>query len=196
LRPQGLLLLVNEANDWEEEAPLAQRLHLRGGWLVTPNSSEGLGGAFWSSPLSRLHVLYLGAMLTQALARAQDPPQDPGWLCAPDQEQERSQRLAEAARKLEALGLPLVVALLPADIRASEGRRAASPFAPAADRCAAPAVGAPGVLDQLAQALGRPAVDLRPALQLADHFLDRDYHLSAQGHAAVALALAPALEAP
>lgn len=200
LQPRALVVVVNQANDWEDgTTPLTDRMAVRGGWLIDRQRAEGpMGRLFWGSPLSRSHLLYLTSLLLRGPAPASGPP---AWMADPAGQQAQSASLAAAIRDFAAAhpALPLTVAFLPVDVAAQAARAETSPFGPAAQAASPPPWADRQLHDQLAAALGSalPLVDLTPALR-ADPalFLEADYHLSAAGHAAVAKALAAPLGGP
>ena len=64
LKPKGILVAVNQANDWEEVGHLAsERLRVRGSWLLQPADATGWVGAFMASPFSHSHFLFYGRVL-------------------------------------------------------------------------------------------------------------------------------------
>ena len=195
---RGVLIVVNQANDWEEGlVPVDERYDVAGGRLIRTASKGVVGRAFWSSPLPRSHLLYYVAMLGMALSQGSAPP--PAWLTAPaDQGPQTRALAAEVDRLARALQpTPVVAAFLPVDVAAAEERVPSSPFGRYTGGAARPWAET-HLRDQLEDALTVARfVDLLPALQgRPDAFLGDDYHLSPDGHARVAAALAPHLEAP
>ncbi len=197
LRPDGVLFVVNQANDWDEGVtPAASRLAVRGGWLVTAANAEGPGAWFWASPLSRMHLLYHAWMRLSTAPAVSDVATLAGLRGAAPV----APTTAALAGEIRAFAdahpdVRTVAAFLPVDAATSAARAAVSLFR------APDAPGAPwadtSLRDALRADLGAvPLVDLLPALAAPDSFLDGDYHLSAAGHARVATALAPALAAP
>jgi len=194
LRPDGVLFVVNQANDWDEGlTPAASRLAVRGGWLVTAANADAASAWFWASPLSRMHLLYHGWMRLSSASPLSETATLAG-LGGAAPVAATTAALAGEIRSFAAAhpGIRTVAAFLPVDAATSSARAAVSLFRVA---------GAPwtdtSLRDALRADLGPvPLVDLLPALAAPDSFLDGDYHLSAAGHERVATALAPALVAP
>ena len=190
LRPKGVLVVVNQANDWEEAGhPVQERLRVRGSWLLQPADAEGWKGAFMASPLSRSHFMFFAAQLLHVTFAPRRPaPQSPAWLSRPGGEEPTTARMADAIRVFAKAHseVQTIVCFLPVDVATSPERVAKSPFRsllgdrqPWQDH---------DLRDQLARELaGVRFIDLLPTL--TDHpeaFLDDDYHLSQIGHALVA----------
>ncbi len=193
--PRGVLVVVNQANDWEEALqPAAERYAVVGGWLL----QEPAASWFWGTPLSRSHLLYFTGLLLAvegpaALAGASADP--PRWLVAPQEMAPTSAAMGAAIVDFAAAhpGLDVRAAFLPVDVAAARSRRGASPFG---SRLGGARPWEETTLrDQLIAALGGlPTVDLLPILKdRPAAFQDRDYHLSVEGHAQVAAALREAL---
>ena len=200
LQPRALVVIINQANDWEDgTTPLTARMAVRGGWLIDRTRAEGpMGRLFWASPLSRSHLLYLSSLLLRGPAPDAGPP---AWMADPAGQQPQSEALAAAVHAFAAAhpALPLTLAFLPVDVAAQEARVASSPFGAAARAVSLPPWSDRQLFDQLAAALGpaHPLVDLTPVLRAAPAlFQEADYHLSAAGHAAVASALAAPIGGP
>ena len=195
LDAEGVLVIINQANDWTEGlVPIRQRHVVAQGWLL--ESAEGAASGFWSSPLSRSHLLYYaGLLLTiggpQALAA--DDGAVPDWLRDPAGQAALTAQLGESVRAFAAAQpeLPVVVGFLPVDLVAGPDRVAQSAFGQYAEGLSSPPWSDTHLREQLQAATAPlPFLDLTPAL--AGHpeaFLDRDYHLSAAGHALVAAAI-------
>ncbi len=182
--PTGLVLVLNQANDWDEgERPIEARYAVRGGWLVNRDHADGPGAWFWASPFSNSHLL------VQAFRRLSPAPDLAGTAGLAPATAVHGVTVAFAAR-IEAFSaahpdLRTLVAFLPADAATSEARAAVSPLTwsgrPWADAA---------LRDDLAAALGPiPLVDLVEPLRDPAGFLDGDFHLSEAGHARVAEAL-------
>ncbi len=195
--PAPVIVVVNQANDWEEGLTRAgDRYRVTGGLLLRSTSANPVGRAFWSSPLSRLQLLAYVALLASAPRVAPDAA-PPAWLADPGGQAGTSHALADA---IDAFAdrhptRPVLVAFLPVDVAVDPARVATSPFG----RHAAAVAPAPWqdrqLRDQLSAGLDRARfVDLTPTLEATPGaFLDADYHLSPAGHAAVARALQRAL---
>jgi len=192
----GVVVVVNQANDWEEAlVPAGQRYRVAGGMLLRSSSATTSGTAFWSSPLSRLHLLSYVALLVSA-PRVAAEAAAPAWLATPGDQQATSAAIGRAIHDFATRhpDLRVITAFLPVDIAISGDRVPSSPFG----RYAGSVTPAPWedstLRDQLRSALdGTPVrfVDLgTPLAATPDAFLDADYHLSAAGHAAVAAHLA------
>ena len=84
LRPAGVVVIVNQMNDWDETtAPVGQRYVVRGGWLLDSVDDGTLRSDFLASPLSRSHLFFLVGQL--ALRDWSAPPPDPpGWMVKPN----------------------------------------------------------------------------------------------------------------
>lgn len=188
LRPAGVYVVVDQANDWDDGlAPLHTRHAVRGGWLLTAARAAAPGAWAWDTPLARLHLFYL----LQVRALTPPAPAAPAFL-APDPATTRA--FADALRAF-ARAHPdtrTVAVWLPVDAATSEARARRTPF----DIGARTPWTDTSLRDALRDALAGevPLVDLLPALADPDSFLDRDFHLSEAGHAAVAARLAA--EAP
>ncbi len=191
LSPAGVLVVIDQANDWEDAAaPVSERYQVRGGWLVATAEAGGLRGPFLDSPLSRLHLgFYAGWYL---LRPPPAEPELPRWLSEPRAELQVSQSLTRlidrfAARHGE---LTLAAAFLPVDVAVTDRRQDSSPFAAFAAAVSPPPWEDSTLRDQVLSFATVPAIDLSPALlDCPGCFLERDYHLSARGHARVAAAL-------
>ncbi|GDX79742.1 hypothetical protein LBMAG42_15530 [Deltaproteobacteria bacterium] len=175
LRPSVVLLVVNQANDWDEGMkPALERYVVRNGWLGSASQANATGVRFWSSPLSRVHLLAYPALVIFKRA-----PQPPGL---PDPALATTFRSAFDALAHENPGVRFIAAYLPVDAATSSVRAAASPLAlpgePWADTTIHDAT--------LAAFAGTEIIDLLPILSEPDNFQVGDYHLSVKGHAAVA----------
>jgi lysophospholipase L1-like esterase len=187
---KGVLVFVNQLNDWEEAGrPVTERLAVRGGYLVTRANANSFAGQILASPLGRSHVVF-GLLLASA---SPPPPAAPAALRDAKASAKDTDRIARAINSFAAdhPELRTVAALLPADIEAAPSR---------AERSAAWFTGfTPGTWTELRATLtprlaGVTIVDLTPALtDQPDAFLDSDTHLSPKGHRLVADALTAAL---
>jgi hypothetical protein len=191
-KTQGVVVVVNQANDWEEGlVPVEERYTVSGGRLLRSAAQGQVGKAFWASPLPRSHLLYSVAMLGLALAHEPGPP--PDWMASPEQQATHTASLADTldalARRLEPL--PVVAVYLPVDVAADETRVPSSPFGRYTGGPVQPWAET-HLRDQLQDALSVARfVDLLPVLHgHPGAFLEQDYHLSAEGHSRVAAALA------
>ena len=193
LDPETVVVVLNQANDWEDALePITARYVVRGDWLVTLPEAETARGRFLQSPLSRSHlVFYLGWIVLKDWSPKERPA--PDWMTAPAGQAGTTAAMvgavdAFAARHPERRVLTVY---LPVDVAASETRADDSPFGGWA---AAHKPWTDTVLRDQVMAARPATVDLLPTLKGCDAcFLDRDYHLSAEGHARVADALKPAL---
>ena len=173
--PPSLLVVLNQANDWEEGMrPAGERYVVRGGWLGSATHGHSVGASFWSSPLAQLHILaYPSLMIFR---------QPPPAAASTDPALALEFRTAFDALRSAWPEVAMRVAYLPADAATSEARAAQSPL------------GLPGtpwsdstVRDATAAAFaGTNFIDLQPALSDPANFQEGDYHLSKAGHAAVA----------
>ena len=185
----GVVIIINQMNDWEEvSAPVGQRYGVRGGWLLKSEDAEGARGAFLASPLSRSHLFFL---LGHLVLRDWDAPapEPPRWMTSPAEERASTMRMAAAVMAFaEAHPKTRVIpAYLPADVYATPQRADDTPLPstgwedgplPWDDRRLA---------EQLLTALSDlEPLDLSPVLNGDQYFLKGDYHLSPEGHRAVA----------
>jgi len=174
----GVVVVVNQANDWEEiTRPALERYEVCGARLVMM-ASPPWRCAWMSSPLTRLQLVYFASLAV--LPRAPAPP----WEApAPAVTAE----LAAAVRvfKQERPDLPVLSVFLPVDYATSAARAKDSPFHGHYE-------GRPWDEPSLNEGLGLD-VDLRPVLTKPDSFQNGDYHLSVLGHQRVADALRDAL---
>lgn len=184
-----VVLVLNQANDWEEAlAPIHERFDVGSGWLIARGESQSGAGLFWKSPLSRLHLLYYTSMVLDSRGpNARQPAEAPAWLADPSGQAELTAAMVEL---IETLGEDVVVAWLPLDVASSGPRMKTSVFAP---RVNALPAGAPvpwedrSTREQLGDAVD---VDLSDVLDgHPEAWIDGDYHLSAEGHRLVAGAL-------
>jgi hypothetical protein len=210
--PAGLVVVINQANDWEEAlVPAGERYQVAGGLLLRAGSATGWGATFWDSPLSRLQLLSYVALLASAPRVAADAA-PPAWMADPAGQEATSRALAGAIEGFARSHpeLTVVTAFLPVDVAISAERVPSSPFgryagsvspAPWEDRTLRdqlrsildPAAVDPAAVDPAAvDPAARPVrfVDLGATLaETPGAFLDADYHLSAAGHVAVAAEL-------
>lgn len=191
LDPAGVLVVIDQANDWEDAAaPVDERYQVRGGWLVGTEEAGGLRGPFLDSPISRLHLgFYAGWYL---LRPPESEPVAPRWLTDPRAERRVSESLTRLVDAFAARYDDLVVALayMPVDVSVTDQRQDTSPFAAFADAAVVKPWDDTSLRDQVMSSATVPAVDLTPALGgCPECFLERDYHLSERGHTQVAEAL-------
>lgn len=182
---RGVLVVVNQLNDWTEAGiPAIERLAVRGGFLVTRAHADSRAGQLLASPLARSHVL-LGLLLLTASSASQAPPLALRDASASSQ---ASAMIASALRHFAAAhpALRTVAVLLPSDLEAAPERRT---------RSAAWFDGfEPGQWTPLRASLTTAlsatpveTVDLTAALtSRPEAFLDADTHLSPTGHRLVA----------
>jgi lysophospholipase L1-like esterase len=197
-RPRGIIVMVNQANDWEEIGhPVQERFRVRGSWLLQRKESDAWEGIFMATPFSRLHLLFYTAQLLHVMLGGNNRlaeshlAETPGWIDRPAEQKAMTLRMANAIsdfaqRHREVL---IIVAFLPVDFATGKQRAEKSPFRdlikqqrPWEDH---------ELRDQLVRSLPAvPVVDLLAALSNEPRFfLEDDYHLSAMGHEAVAEAL-------
>lgn len=175
LHPTSVLLVVNQANDWDEGMkPALERYVVRNGWLGSIAQANAAGVRFWSSPASRVHLLAYPAFVIFKRA-----PQPPGVA---DPALATTFRAAFDALARANPDVRFLAAYLPVDAATSSVRAAESPLAlpgePWADSTIHDAT--------LAAFTGVEIIDLLPVLSAPDNFQVGDYHLSVEGHAAVA----------
>jgi hypothetical protein len=200
-RPSYVVFVANAANDWSEAGvPNARRSTARDGWLVQ-GGAAGASLPTWfpgrTFLMQRSQLVLMGRRLA---AHARDdmlPPADAATRLLREAGQPSSRSRMKAAllaarTACEGVGCRVVAAALPLDVQVHPGEWAKYRGAPIAlDRASA-------LLDDFvadARAEGIPAVNLTPALQASSPgaFLPDDYHLSPEGHRAVARALTPLL---
>jgi len=191
----GVIVMVNQANDWAEGlTTVNERYRVAQGWLL--QSSEGAVAGFWASPLSRSHLLYYAGLLftvggPQALSADDGAP--PEWLRDPNSQESLSKALGEQIKAFadNRPNLTIVVGYLPVDLVAGPDRIPVSAFGKYAENLDSPPWQDTTLRDQLQAATAPlPFLDLTPILEnKPEAFLDRDYHLSEDGHARVATAI-------
>jgi hypothetical protein len=207
-RPEVVVYFANVANDWfEAKRPNVERTTARDGWaaFVLQGQPEVIDfpGRGWL--MGRSHVVF---GVRELLAHASGPPpqkavsadrllSDLPHLTRPDgrYRSRLTPPLMAVRARCRALGCRVVAVGLPMDVQVhtSEWKKYASERVD---------LRATEVLLDLflgeARHHGVRAVDLRGPLLAASPgaFLPDDYHLSAQGHDAIARALAPVVSAP
>lgn len=191
-----VVVVVNQANDWEDGTRLAgDRNAVRRGYLLR-RDRLGLPGAWvWSTPLGDSALVY--RLWTRVSPVPRDPP--PAWLTEPAAQAPLSAAFGAAIREFAEghPGVRVVPAWLPADVATGEARAAESVLPRGADLAPLRPWADTTLRDQLAAALAPlPLVDLTDALRDPAAFLPHDFHLSVAGHAAVAEALRPATVQP
>ncbi len=193
IQPRGVVFFVDQSTDWEEEAPITERMAVVGGWLLDREDATGPLAAVLGSPLARLHLVYYAEAYLMALGVGRPAPE---WVRDPAGQSERSRRMAQlldgfAARHPD---LPVLVAFLPADFAASPERAGVSPYATWVREAPRPPWEDTTLRDQLDAALALPLVDLKPDLGAPDAWIRGDRLLSPVGHHAVAERLAAELQ--
>jgi len=186
---KGVVVIVNQMNDWEEVAePVGARYRVRGGWLLQTEDAEGPRGTFLASPFSRSHLFFLLGHLALRDWSAPPPPA-PRWMTRPAEERENTLRIASAIHAFASAHpqTRLVTAYLPADVYATSARAPHTPLPREGWTDDLPPWEDTRLARQLMTAMSDlDPLDLTPALTGAEHFLEGDYHLSPAGHAAVA----------
>jgi hypothetical protein len=186
LDARGVVVVLNQANDWDEIGTrIEARFEVAGGWLLPRGRTSDWQRRFYGSSWSGLHLLYHPVSLVSGLGGSH---QAPVWLRDPEETSRRTTRLAAQLRAFDP-GVPVVVAYLPLDVFVAEARVARSPFGRVLDGYRA--WEDTRMADELAAQID--VVDLSGALRAPGAFLDGDYHLSRDGHARVAEALTRAL---
>lgn len=193
LQPEGVLIVVNQMNDWDETTgTVGQRYVVRGGWLLDREDDGTARSDFLASPLSRSHLFFLVGQLALRDWDAPPPP-TPDWMRAPDAQ---SKHTLTIARQIQAFSarhpeIRVVPAYLPADLYSTQERKGDSPLSRYVEQVDTPPWEDTRLRDATLVALtGLAPLDLSPVLQSrAEHFLNHDYHLSPSGHAAVAAAI-------
>ena len=186
---EGVVVIINQMNDWEEvDAPVGERYAVRGGWLLKSKDAAGPRGHFLASPLSRSHLFFLiGHLLLRDWDTVEPPP--PRWMTSPAEERENTIRIA-AALTAFAKAHPetrIVPAYLPADVYATAERADDTPLPASGWKDGPPPWEDRRLADQIMTALSdMDPIDLSPALGGDEYFLKGDYHLSPEGHRAVA----------
>ncbi len=193
----GVIVIINQMNDWDEvAAPVGSRYAERGGWLVDADDAETVRGRFLASPLSRSHLAFLLGHLALKDWSAPPPPA-PQWLVDPVQMRHSTILIATAIRAFAEAhpNTRVLPVYLPADVYAAPDRADASPLSRHLTELDVPPWEDARLRDQVMTALADfDPVDLSPVLSEASHFLEGDYHLSESGHAAVAEAIAQAVD--
>ncbi len=195
----GVIVIVNQMNDWEEtEAPVGERYQVRGGWLVDAEDADGARGSFLASPLARTH---LGFLLGHLILKDWDSPMDPmpEWMANPAQQREKTMRIATAIQAFSTThpNTRVVPVYLPADVYAAPGRASATPLAPHVPSLQIKPWEDTRIRDQVMVALADlEPIDLTASLTDSITFLEGDYHLSPEGHQAVANTIMASLQTP
>ena len=185
----GVVVIINQMNDWEEvDAPVGERYSVRGGWLLKSDDAVGPRGDFLASPLSGSHLFFLiGHLVLRDWDAAEPPP--PRWMTRPAEEREHTMRIAAAVTAFAEAhpDTRVIPAYLPADIYATAERADDTPL-PASGWADGPSPWEDRRLaDQIMTALAdMDPIDLSPSLDGDEYFLKGDYHLSPEGHRAVA----------
>lgn len=189
----GVIVFVNQMNDWEEvRDPVDVRYVVRGGWLLKPVDANSIRGVFLASPLAKSHLFFL---LAQIALRdwSPPPPKPPEWMLHPLAQRDLTVTIARQIHAFAARNPSLTVlpVYLPADLYAAEGRLGESPLTPHVDALTTPPWKDHRLRDALLQTLvGLDPLDLSDTLAgRTDAFLTQDYHLSPTGHALVARAI-------
>jgi hypothetical protein len=197
LRPRAVVVVVNQANDWDEAGSRsAERFCVRRGFLVRQDHASALVSRFVGSPLASSHLFHHLMQLFHGL-RAPSRMRAPSWLAAGAQQRVATKAIADAILSFSTAHptLPVLAAFLPADAATSAARAKQSPFArflragqrPWRDRTLRDALAARLPAEQFTDLTS--ALSSSPAM-----FLEGDYHLSPLGHAAVAKELVATLE--
>lgn len=197
LHPQGLVVVLNEANDWVENTiPVQERYRVTEGWLMRPEDLQKPLGFFFETPLSRLHLLVyavqiLGRDLNQDL-NVQRLIESPWGLSAlrPNSEQlsPRQEAINKIARALNAFSaqhpdLPMKVLLLPVDFATSEARAKEVFSAEFLSHLKVHPWEDNSPWEEFLERVPELSlIDARPVLTAPTDFLQGDYHLSAAGH--------------
>jgi hypothetical protein len=195
----GVIVVVNQMNDWEEtEAPVGERYQVRGGWLIDTEDADGARGSFLASPLAWTHIGFLlGHLVLRDWSPAAEPI--PDWMSDPPGQRTKTLRIASAIQAFARThpNTRVLPVYLPADVYASEGRAAATPLAPHLTSLEGHPWEDTRLRDQVMITLADlDPVDLTPALTDHTAFLEGDYHLSPEGHQAVANAIMASLQKP
>lgn len=194
LDPAGVIVFLNQANDWAEGLrPVTERMALSGGRLVRRDAVAGWRARLLAGPLGRSHLVFWATLATALPSE----PEAPAWLVAPTDEAALTRALVDQVREFGAAhpGLDLRLAWLPLELSTSAERLELTPLptplpdgvAPWTDRV---------LRDQVREAAGSalPLIDLQPVLDgHPEAWLPRDIHLSPEGHRLVAQALVEAL---
>ncbi len=189
----GVIVIVNQMNDWEEvRASADARYVVRGGWLLRPEDAQSARGQFLGSPLASSHLCFL---LAQIVLRdwSAPPPAPPDWMTDPASQRDTTITIARQVQAFAARhpDIQVVPTYLPADLYAAQGRVDESPLSPHLDAVDRPPWEDTRLRDTTMQALiGLNPLDLSSVLRdQTDAFLKGDYHLSPTGHATVASAI-------
>jgi len=196
----GVIVVVNQMNDWEEVArPVGDRYRVRGGWLIDADDADTARGRFLASPLSRSHLAFLIGHLALKDRSTAAPPA-PKWMLDPVSMRHSTALFANAIRAFSDAhpGVRILPVYLPADVYAAQDRADKSPLSSHLKMLPTPPWEDTQLRDQVMTAMAEfNPIDLTPVLSEAHHFLEGDYHLSESGHKAVADAITTAvLRAP
>lgn len=207
-QPRWVIFVANVANDWfESVVPNTKRTSARDGWARRVSTSDAAPTAFpgrrWL--MSRSHLMYVIRSIRAQVDPERLPQAQAAELLLEQFDQIHRPRagyrsivgahVARARDLCERWGCEVVVVGLPIDVQVdprewpkygTEARDLASTEVLLRD------------LDTDARALGLRSIDLTQTLRAASPgaFLDDDYHMSAQGHAAIASAIAGLLGDP
>jgi hypothetical protein len=196
---EGVVVVVNQMNDWEEtEAPVGERYQVRGGWLIDAEDAASARGSFLASPLASTHLGFLlGHLALRDWSPAAKPV--PEWMSDPAAQRTKTLRISSAIQAFAQThpDVRVVPVYLPADVYAAAGRATATPLAPHLTSIDGNPWEDTRLRNQVMIALADlDPVDLTPALTDPTAFLEGDYHLSPEGHQAVARTIMASLQPP
>ncbi len=189
-----VLLVVNQANDWDDGATLVGERNVVNAGYLLPNRWQGRPGAWvWEGPFANSALAY-----TVGNDRSIPIPEStPRWARDPASQAELSRTLGSEILEFAKMrpSLRVVPVWMPADLATSEARATVSPLGPAKELAELRPWEDTTLRDQLAEAVAPlPLVDLTESLRDPESFLPHDPRLSATGHAAVAARLAAILK--
>ena len=183
-----VVVVANQSNDFDDgSVTSAARNVVRGGYLLRRDRLSHRAASLWSTPLVHSALFY--AIWRRTVLPPADPPG--AWLTDPASVVPLATRLGEAVREFARLQPSRTVQLvwLPADLATSEENARLSVLLPDGSPADLRLWESAILREALAGGWQGPVVDLGPALTPKGSFLEHDYHLSEQGHSAVAASL-------
>jgi hypothetical protein len=184
---EGVIVVVNAANDWEEALkPLKERYTVLGGWLLKPQDAARWAGRFFGTPLTTSHLLVhavqlIGRDWSRNLSQERFTASPWGMEAEARTQAARKIALALNAFHAQYPELPFYVLILPVDFSTSEERARA--VLPASYLENAPWKDETPWTELLTMIPELNKIDLRADLTQAADFQRGDYHLSEHGHA-------------
>lgn len=196
-RPRDVVFVANAANDWFETVPNTRRTTARDGWAAHAQAPLPAAFPFRQFLLGRSHLVLAVRQLTHHLGDGEVAPTQSARLlrrdaALPKKPSHLIASLRAAVKACAPVGCRVTAVALPLDVQVDAAEWKKYRSAPE-DMRASEVLLEDFVTD--ARALGLTAVNLLPVLRAAEPgaFLPDDYHLSPQGHRAVAQALSDVL---